>query len=177
MKLSQFAVCAIALVACSKLTEPPPPDPMALPSLTPKVNMAAVASASAPPAVPSPPKELKGEGKLEIVDVVVGKGDPVKLGDTVKVHYAGTLRDGKEFDSSKKHTPPDPFELELGKTSVIQGWTQGLVGMKTGGKRKLTIPPSLGYGASGRPPVIPPDSTLIFEIELLSRKPPKQPKP
>ncbi|MCL2726466.1 MAG: FKBP-type peptidyl-prolyl cis-trans isomerase [Polyangiaceae bacterium] len=102
-------------------------------------------------------------------DLVVGKGAEAKTGDTVRVHYVGTLTDGKEFDASRKHNP-DGFTFPLGAGRVIKGWDQGVVGMKVGGKRKLTIPPSLGYGARGAPPVIPPNATLIFEIELLEVK-------
>ena len=106
-----------------------------------------------------------GKFTLQIVDDVVGKGKEAKKGDTVLVHYTGTLANGKKFDSSKDHDKP--FDFVLGRGEVIQGWDEGVAGMKEGGKRKLTIPPELGYGKEGRPPVIPPNSTLIFEVELL----------
>jgi FKBP-type peptidyl-prolyl cis-trans isomerase len=114
------------------------------------------------PAVPDAP--LKAE------DLVVGKGAEAKAGDTVTVHYVGTLTDGKEFDASRKHGDKG-FEFQLGAGRVIKGWDQGVAGMKVGGKRKLTIPPGLGYGARGAPPVIPPNATLVFEVELLAVKP------
>ena len=127
------------------------------------------ATAAAKPAETQKPAEAPPSNeKLEIKDLVVGKGTEAKTGDTVKVHYVGTLPDGKEFDSSKKHN--QPFDFELGAGRVIKGWDQGVAGMKIGGKRKLTVPPSLGYGARGFPPVIPPNATLIFEVELLEVK-------
>ena len=92
----------------------------------------------------------------------------MKSGDTVTVHYVGTLTDGSEFDSSRKHG--QPFTFEVGKGRVIKGWDQGLVGMKVGGRRKLTIPSDLAYGDRGMSTVIPPKSTLLFDIELLSIK-------
>lgn len=102
---------------------------------------------------------------LKIEDQVVGNGAEAAAGHTVQVHYTGTLTDGSKFDSS--HDRNQPFSFKLGAGQVIKGWEQGIVGMKIGGKRKLEIPPELGYGANGFPPVIPPNSTLIFEVELL----------
>jgi FKBP-type peptidyl-prolyl cis-trans isomerase len=102
---------------------------------------------------------------LKSEDLMVGSGDEAKTGKTVSVHYTGTLTDGSKFDSSLDRGKP--FEFQLGAGRVIKGWDQGVVGMKVGGKRKLTIPSDLAYGARGFPPVIPPDSTLVFEIELL----------
>ncbi len=94
-----------------------------------------------------------------------GTGDGAKDGDTLVVHYTGTLTDGKKFDSSKDRG--QPFSVTLGQRRVIAGWEQGLQGMKKGESRKLTIPPELGYGSRGAGGVIPPDATLIFEVDLL----------
>src|ERR1043165_5711802 len=102
---------------------------------------------------------------LIIEDIVVGEGAVAEAGQYVSVHYTGWLTDGKKFDSSKDRD--DPFEFGLGKRQVIAGWAEGVQGMKVGGKRKLTIPPALGYGARGAGGVIPPDATLVFEVELL----------
>ena len=103
--------------------------------------------------------------KPTIEDLVVGKGPEAVRGKTVEVHYTGWLTDGKQFDSS---VGGDAFSFRLGAGEVIEGWDRGVAGMKVGGKRKLTIPPELGYGRRGAPPVIPPDATLVFEVELLS---------
>jgi len=103
-------------------------------------------------------------GKLKIEDLKVGTGAAVKSGDTITVNYVGRLQNGKVFDSS--YTRHQPFTTVIGTGQVIKGWDEGLIGMKVGGKRRLTIPPDLGYGeqAAG---TIPPNSTLIFDIELL----------
>lgn len=102
---------------------------------------------------------------LKIEDVKVGTGAEAKSGKSVSVHYTGTLTSGAKFDSSLDRN--EPFEFQLGAGMVIQGWDEGVAGMKVGGRRKLTVPPELGYGARGYPPVIPPNSILVFDIELL----------
>jgi FKBP-type peptidyl-prolyl cis-trans isomerase len=102
---------------------------------------------------------------LQIQDVTVGSGNEAKKGDTVSVNYTGTLPDGTKFDSSYDRN--EPFSFKLGSHQVIEGWDKGIEGMKVGGKRVLTIPPKQAYGAAGYPPVIPPNATLKFEVELL----------
>jgi FKBP-type peptidyl-prolyl cis-trans isomerase len=102
---------------------------------------------------------------LKIEDLKVGAGAEAVAGKPVTVHYVGTLTTGAKFDSSRDRG--EGFEFTLGAGDVIKGWDEGVAGMKVGGLRKLTIPPELGYGARGFPPVIPANSTLIFEVELL----------
>jgi peptidylprolyl isomerase len=106
---------------------------------------------------------------LKYIDLVVGTGQPVKTGDHVFVEYIGKLIDGTKFDASADHG--GPFDYVQGVTSLIPGWTEGTSTMKVGGERKLIIPPQLGYGQNGMGDVIPPNSTLIFDIKLVSIKP------
>jgi len=105
---------------------------------------------------------------LKYADLVQGDGPSPQTGQTVSVNYTGTLTNGKKFDSSYDHGKP--FDFRIGTGSVIKGWDEGVMSMKVGGKRKLIIPPALGYGVRGSPPDIPGNSTLVFEIELLSVK-------
>jgi FKBP-type peptidyl-prolyl cis-trans isomerase FkpA len=103
---------------------------------------------------------------LKYEDTVEGEGALAEAGQTVSVHYTGWLTDGTKFDSSKDRN--QPFQFPLGGGRVIRGWDEGVQGMQIGGTRKLTIPPQLGYGAAGAGGVIPPNATLVFEVELLS---------
>ena len=109
--------------------------------------------------------DLQEVTELKIEDLTVGDGLEAKEGKNVSVHYTGTLVDGTKFDSSLDRN--EPFSFTLGQGDVIKGWDQGVVGMKVGGKRRLTIPSSLAYGETGAGDSIPPNSILIFEIELL----------
>ena len=111
--------------------------------------------------------EITASG-LRITDLVVGTGAAASSGQTVVVHYRGTLEDGRQFDAS--YDRGTPFSFPLGAGRVIKGWDEGVQGMKVGGKRKLVIPPDLGYGTRGAGGVIPPNATLIFEVELLEVK-------
>mgnify|MGYP000999771117 FL=1 len=102
---------------------------------------------------------------LIIEDIETGSGTEAEKGRRISVHYTGRLADGSKFDSSLDRG--QPFEFKLGAGQVIRGWDEGFAGMKEGGKRKLTIPPEMGYGARGAGGVIPPNATLVFEVELL----------
>lgn len=110
-------------------------------------------------------KEVTTPSGLKYVDLMVGTGDEAKSGMTVSVHYTGWLENNTKFDSSRDRGTP--FSFTLGAGQVIKGWDEGVVGMKIGGKRKLIIPQELGYGAQGAGGVIPPNATLIFEVELV----------
>ncbi|WP_227817812.1 FKBP-type peptidyl-prolyl cis-trans isomerase [Nitrogeniibacter aestuarii] len=112
--------------------------------------------------------EITTESGLVYEELEIGDGETAAAGKMATVHYTGWLTNGQKFDSSKDRN--DPFDFPLGQGYVIRGWDEGVQGMKIGGKRKLTIPPELGYGARGAGGVIPPNATLVFEVELLGLK-------
>lgn len=119
---------------------------------------------------PSSPKKVNGPGTttasgLQYWEIVPGTGAAAVAGSAVKVHYSGFLTTGEKFDSSRDRG--EPFSFQLGTGQVIKGWDEGVAGMKVGGQRQLRIPPQLGYGAEGAGGVIPPNATLIFDVELL----------
>lgn len=118
------------------------------------------------PAVDNATDSAKNYPGFKVEDLKIGTGSAVKSGDRIKINYLGTLTDGKKFDSS--YDRGVPFETQIGVGQVIKGWDLGVLGMKVGGKRKLTIPPELGYGEKGAGEVIPPNATLIFEVELVA---------
>jgi len=130
---------------------------------TDKSGAPAATSTSAPLKVNGPP--VTTASGLQYWDIVVGSGATATPGSAVKVHYSGFLTTGEKFDSSRDRG--EPFSFPLGAGQVIKGWDEGVAGMKVGGKRQLRIPPELGYGAAGAPGAIPPNATLIFDVELL----------
>ncbi len=165
MKTSPLALivvtCAI-LTGCEQCSkEKDAATPAA--ATTSAATTAAPADSSAPVAAPAP--QTDAPASLQMTDVKVGSGVEAADGKKVTVNYTGTLMDGTKFDSTKDHGTP--FSFVLGSGMVIAGWDQGLKGMKEGGTRKLVIPPHLAYGNRSVGGVIPPNSTLVFEIELL----------
>lgn len=152
--------------ACTALTEPPPPEPVA--SATAAAAPASAAPAPTAPAPSAPAAPAAPEPPYSQTTLTPGKGPAAKPGDKVRVHYVGTLLNGQKFDSSRDRN--QPFDFTLGKGMVIPGWDKGVAGMKVGEKRKLIIPSPLAYGPQGRPG-IPPNSTLVFEVELLAINP------
>lgn len=154
VSLAVFVLIAITgLFIYFTKASPITPPPAVTPTVTPR----------------TPADTITPMDKLEITDVRTGTGSAVKSGDTIVVHYTGTLADGKKFDSSLDRG--QPFTTQIGVGRVIPGWDQGLIGMKVGGLRRLQIPSVLGYGSRGAGSSIPPDSDLIFEIQLLEIRP------
>jgi peptidylprolyl isomerase len=168
MSVGLIVVCGLIL-ACSQITNPPAEvkaDPLS--TSTPQTTIAETPAATTPeetkPNVTDSDYTTTDSG-LQYKDITEGTGESPKRGDNVTVHYTGTLTDGSKFDSSRDRDQPFSFPIGLGR--VIKGWDEGVGTMKVGGRRELKIPPDLGYGARGAGGVIPPDATLIFDVELL----------
>jgi FKBP-type peptidyl-prolyl cis-trans isomerase len=120
------------------------------------------------PALPTAKGEIKTTvGGVKYETLKEGTGPELKSGQTAEIHYEGKLEDGKVFDSSRSHSPPNPLQVLIGAGKVIQGWDQAIPGMRVGEVRRLTIPQQMAYGKLGKKPDIPPFSTLIFEVELV----------
>jgi peptidylprolyl isomerase len=181
--LAALAATALLLSGCGGSTKESAADKFASTAEQQAKTQASAPVATTPTvtatkATPSPgernigtkPKIPKASGAapttLKAEDLIEGKGAAAKSGDKISVRYVGVLfSTNKEFDSSWKRGKA-PFQVTLGQGQVIQGWDQGLVGMKVGGRRRLTIPPGLAYGAQGQPPTIPANSTLVFDVDL-----------
>ena len=134
-------------------------------SASPTTSGAVTGDTSASPKSDVATPEVTTPSGLKYQELVVGTGMEAVAGKQVSVHYTGWLTDGTKFDSSLDRGTP--IDFQIGTPNIIRGWNEGITGMKVGGKRKLTIPPSLGYGEDGRPPVIPPNATLVFDVELV----------
>jgi peptidylprolyl isomerase len=145
-------VAAVIAVASAAWAASPTPTP-------------APAGAAKPTAKAAEPKLITAKSGLKYADLEVGTGAEVKTGMLVLVDYEGRLANGEKFDSS--YDRREPFSFKIGAGQVIQGWEEGVIGMKVGGKRKLVIPPDLAYGEAGAPPRIPPNATLTFEVKVL----------
>jgi peptidylprolyl isomerase len=145
--------------------------PLAAVTLALAVGTGAAFAATPAPAAPQTAKvgqKMTTPSGLEYVDETTGTGPAPKTGQHVTVHYVGTLTDGVKFDSSRDRN--EPFTFAIGEGEVIAGWDEGVATMHVGGRRKLIVPPQLGYGAAGAGGVIPPNATLIFDVELLAVK-------
>jgi FKBP-type peptidyl-prolyl cis-trans isomerase len=159
-KKSRILVPFVALLATAGFAQ----SGSTQPATTKKAPTSMHSTASGPAKVTGEP--TKTADGLEYWDIQVGTGAVAERGQSAKVHYTGWLTNGKKFDSSVGHAP---FEVTpLGNAPVIKGWNEGIIGMKVGGKRQLRIPPDLAYGAEGYPGAIPPNATLIFDVQLLS---------
>jgi FKBP-type peptidyl-prolyl cis-trans isomerase FkpA len=171
--LTALPLSAFATIACGASTEVVQTgeagsnDGVTVLEIATHPSASSPASAAAPVSAPPKNEGRVTESGLTIQDLVLGEGREVVPPAKVKVHYEGMLADGTVFDSSKKRGQPATFPTN----AVIKGWEEGLAGMREGGVRRLVIPPALAYGERGRPPTIPENATLVFEIELISIEP------
>jgi len=156
-----LALCALALLTGCVTSDDPTPAPDAS---MPQPNVAQEPAAPPPGRMAAAAQPAAPRDGVQRTDIKVGTGPEARSGQRVRVHYTGKLTNGTTFDSS---VGKQPFTFNLGAGEVIRGWDLGVAGMKVGGRRKLTIPPELGYGARGAPPQIPPNATLVFEVDLL----------
>jgi FKBP-type peptidyl-prolyl cis-trans isomerase FkpA len=159
VRLSTLA--AVSLFGCHRVPElPPEPAPV-----TPSASAAPAPSLAKPAASARPsPSEKRKQATLEKIELKIGTGPAAKDGDRVTVAYIGRLMSAKEFGTRSKH---DPFTFTIGSAKVIQGWNEGIAGMRVGGQRRLVIPANLAYGAAGKPPRIPPNAPLWYDVDLL----------
>ena len=170
--LVTMVLISFMLIGCSSAPKTEETQPAAQPAPTAQAPEPAKAPAESPTpeaatkTAPAGPKTIATSSGLKYQDLVVGKGSLPTAGKRVRVHYTGWLTDGTKFDSSVDRNTP--FDFALGRGEVIPGWDEGVASMRVGGKRKLTIPPQLAYGSRGAGGVIPPNATLVFEVELLA---------
>jgi peptidylprolyl isomerase len=172
MRKMLWIVCAMIMMgACTRKEQPEQSQPATQPEAAAPAPATPAPAEAAKPAEPAPTKTapaaktITTASGLKYQDLLEGKGPSPKPGSHVMVHYTGWLTNGTKFDSSLDRN--QPFTFTLGRGEVIKGWDEGVATMRVGGKRKLTIPPGLGYGSRGAGGVIPPNATLIFEVELL----------
>lgn len=165
ISVAVMAACVLVLVVAQRLTPPveaaPPPATM----VQPQGMMAEAVSEEPPSEMQADSDYTTTSSGLQYRDLEEGTGATPQPGQTVTVHYTGTLEDGTKFDSSRDRG--QPFQFRIGVGQVIKGWDEGVATMRAGGRRELVIPPELGYGARGAGGVIPPNATLVFDVELL----------
>jgi len=171
-----FLLAALLSACGGAASTPEAPAAEVEPAVEEAAPQEAPAEAAAPEQATAPEEEMRTTSSgLEYVILEEGSGEMAETGDLVKVHYTGTLEDGTKFDSS--YDRGEPIEFVLGRGQVIKGWDEGIALLKEGSKAKLVIPPELGYGEGGAGNVIPPNSTLVFEVELVSAEPGPPPPP